>query len=93
MLHKLIKGKGPKILSEMLSPLMTRTSRNTRGAANNNLFIPRYNTDYVGKSFFIDVARLWNEIPPQLRNITNSLKFKQKLQEHYLMENQQDRQI
>ena len=92
MLHKMINGKGPKELIDMLSPLRQRESNiNTRGVVNDNLFIPRFNTDYVKKSFYIDVAKTWNSIPAELRSIKNSHTFKVRLQAHYLDNCQQDR--
>ena len=93
MLHKLLNGRGPEVLINMLNPLLARTNINTRGAADSHLFLPRYNTDYAGRSFFNSVARLWNDIPLDLRNISNSLTFKEKLQKYYVMEYRQDRPI
>ena len=69
LVHKILNNKGPKVLEEMLLPLMVRTNNSTRGARNSCLSVPSYNTDYVGKSFFIDVARTWNKIPLELRNL------------------------
>ena len=58
----------------------------TRGISKECLYIPRFNTDYVKKSFFVDTAKAWNSIPVDIRNIKSSLTFKEKLQSYYLKE-------
>ena len=88
LLHKVINGKGPKILLDMLSPLMEHEGRSmgTRGSTNEHLSMPLINTDYLKKSFVVDTAKSWNNIPLELRLINSSLSFKNKLQTFYLTE-------
>ena len=92
LLHKIINGRGPGAMTEMLSSLRPEDrSVCTRGVSNECLYIPRFNTDYVKKSFFVDTAKAWNSIPMDIRNIKNSLTFKEKLQNHYLKEDDRGR--
>ena len=64
----------------MLIPFLNSTHINTRGTSNQNLFIPACSTDYIRKSFFTDVAMMWNTIPKEIKNLKNSIRFKEKLQ-------------
>ena len=78
-LHRLMKGSGPAPLISMLEPLLRDSSAGTRTVCNGGLFIPRYRTDYVGRSFFIETAKLWNKIPLEIKLIDNSKTFKERL--------------
>ena len=88
LLHKVMNGKGPRILLDMLSPLMEHEGRAivTRGSTNEHLSVPHFNTDYLKKSFIVDTAKSWNNIPLELRHIKNSSTFKNRLQSFYLRE-------
>ena len=79
LLHKLLIGDGPDALVELLQPLQNRTLVPTRATFSNCFFIPRFNTDYIKKSFTIDTAKLWNSLPNELKIIKNNKTFKEKL--------------
>ena len=85
MLHRLIQGNGPNALQEQLRPYTIARYQNTRGAANNCLHIPSFNTNYAKKSFMYEATKIWNSLPSHLRQITNSKTFKEKLNVHFLM--------
>ena len=52
---------------------------NTRSATNNNLFIPRGNTQLFNKTMSYLGSRLWNEIPYEIRRVQTLEDFKDKL--------------
>ena len=82
-MHKLLKGEGPEKLLEMLEPMKNTTAISTRGTTNNNLWLPAYNTNYMTYSFMCDAAKLWNKIPSSLKEIKNSLTFKEQLHKYF----------
>ena len=52
---------------------------NTRSVTNNNLFIPRGNTQLLNRTMSYSGSRLWNEIPYEIRRVQTPEDFKDKL--------------
>ena len=52
---------------------------NTRSVTNNNLFIPRGNTQLFNRTMSYSGSRLWNEIPYEIRRVQTPEDFKDKL--------------
>ena len=52
---------------------------NTRSVTNNNLFIPRGNTQLFNRTMSCSGSRLWNEIPYEVRRVQTLEDFKDKL--------------
>ena len=52
---------------------------NTRSVTNNNLFIPRGNTQLFNRTMSYSGSRLWNEIPYEIRRVQTLEDFKDKL--------------
>ena len=84
LLHRLLQNRGPNPLIDMLNPYMPTSTAGTRGAGNGNLFIPRYHTNYIRKSYFMDAALLWNTIPVDIKSTESSASFKEKMHIHLL---------
>ena len=84
LLHELLLGNGPQILVEELHPWTNRHSRVTRGTMGENLAMVAHRTNYFGKSFFNDTARIWNTLPLELRQVQNRKTFKEKLHRYFL---------
>ena len=51
---------------------------NTRSVTNNNLFIPRGNTQVFNRTMSYSGSRLWNEIPHEIRRVQTLEDFKDK---------------
>ena len=51
MLHQLLLGNGPQLLTELATSLINTNGRNTRGTSNENLILLTHNTNYMTKSF------------------------------------------
>ena len=52
---------------------------NTRSVTNNNLFIPRGNTQLFNRTMSYSGSRLWNEIPYEIRRVQTLEDFKDRL--------------
>ena len=84
LMHRLLKGNGPKVLVDRISKYIHTSKRTTRSATSNNLVTVAHNTNYLAKSYFYDTMKMWNNLPPALRAIENSNTFKENLQKHLL---------
>ena len=62
---------------------------NTRSAANNNLFIPRGNTQLFNRTMSYSASRLWNEIPYEIRRVQTPEDFKDKLKTYLIAQQTQ----
>src|SRR5690606_21105509 len=57
----------------------------TRSAANNNLYVLRANKSYRQHFFTLEFIRLWNNLAPELRNVSSRGLFKFKLKQDFFM--------
>ena len=49
-----------------------------------NIFLPRYDLSFTQKSIAFSGAKLWNEIPVNIKRAVSLDSFKDKLKAHYL---------
>ena len=56
----------------------------TRSAISGNIFLPRYDLSFTQKSIAISGAKLWNEIPVNIKRAVSLDSFKDKLKAYYL---------
>ena len=86
LLHRLLKSEGPNALKKILEPYTNRPAAelSTRGYVNGCLYIPGFRTGYIKKSFMYEAVKLWNSIPPYLKDVANNNTFKEKLNVYYL---------
>ena len=81
LIHKIIHGIYPHWL------LPIRTTGNTTGVQtrqNNCLYIKRSNTETGARNMLIRGLVTWNQLPENVRNISNQKTFKTKVKEHLL---------
>ena len=68
------------LASSYLTDSFTLTSsvhnRNRRSVSNNDLYIPRPNTEMFRRSFAYRGAKLWNDLPCHIRNAKTLQEFK-----------------
>ena len=78
LMFKLVNGQGPKELTDELAKYIRPTSHvsGTRMGNISRYWIPYYNTDYKGTSFFIRMIKEWNRLPADLVNSASSDAFK-----------------
>ena len=84
LLHRLLRSEGPNALKKILEPYTDISEQSTRGNANGCLYIPRFRTNYLKKSFMYEAVKLWNSIPVYLKNTTSNNSFKEKLGVYFL---------
>ena len=82
MVYKCMNGQGPEYLRNFFNILSVKY--NLRGSGT-RLRLPNFNLEYKHKSWSFLTVKLWNTIPPQIREIDGLAKFKKALYEH--MEN------
>ena len=56
----------------------------TRPAISGNIFLPRYDLSFTQKSIAFSGAKLWNEIPVNIKRAVSLDSFKDKLKAYYL---------
>ena len=84
MLHKIINGKAPNSLQEMLKEYKRPPVNDTRQGRANAFFIPTYRTKSMADSFYISTIKAWNKIPPSIKDTKVTQNFKSKLNALYL---------
>uniref|UniRef100_A0A8D8SXU3 Uncharacterized protein n=1 Tax=Cacopsylla melanoneura TaxID=428564 RepID=A0A8D8SXU3_9HEMI len=71
----------PSYLQSSFHPLQ-QSQHNTR--SQHLLQIPLHRTDFMSKSFAVNAARLWNQLPVKLRILENRNSFKCQTKEYML---------
>ena len=84
LFYKIINGQGPKQLTDELTRYLRPVAPEvtTRLNHGSGYWIPSYNTEYRGKSFFVSIIKEWNRLPNDIKSSTAADSFKRKL---YLM--------
>jgi hypothetical protein len=72
-IYSILAHNAPPYLSANYK-FVARHGRNTR--AGNSLLIPKHRTEIYSKSFIPSSIRLWNKLPPSIRNISTKNQFK-----------------
>ena len=76
--YKELNGQAPSYISELLTNY--KPSRNLRSRTKNLLTVPRSNTKTYGdRSFQVAAAKLFNELPTDLKSTDSTNSFKAKL--------------
>ena len=82
LFYKLVKGDGPKALTNMLNTNFINPSSHgirTRNSGSGQYFIPSFNTDHMKKSFFIQMIKEWNRLPDEIRSSESASIFKDRM--------------
>ena len=83
LLYSLLKFNEPKFLSNKIIFLSAYHNYNTR---NDKLSITHSRTSLGASSFFIFSCKLWNELPPHIRNATSLSNFRENCKMFLLQE-------
>ena len=59
-------------------------SYGTRSAVSGSVFLPRYELSFTQKSVAFSGAKIWNEIPVNIKKAPSIDSFKEKLKAYYL---------
>ena len=87
MVYKALNGLAPEYISDVFTNVSESHVRNLRSVDNDLLRVPRSRTSYFENSFTISSAKLWNELPLDIRSISTLNTFKNTLKAH-LFKNQ-----
>ena len=82
MVHKILKEMGPETLKGKFIRRTHISKYETRRI--NDLQIPKLRLELSKKSFSYVGAKVWNDIPNDIRNVTSSHLFKQKMKSYLL---------
>ena len=69
MMYKCINGLSPSYLCELFQPLASRHHHRTRSSSTNGTHLPVIRNEHGRKSFAFREAKIWNSLPPSLRDI------------------------
>ena len=78
LMYKTVNGLAPQRLCEAFQNLNTIHDHNLRGSST-RFYIPRPKTESLKKSFQYSGAKLWNQIPEEIRNSVSYNSFCKKL--------------
>jgi hypothetical protein len=83
LMYKIMNGGAP----EYLEKLFSKQTPNYQLRNNEQcLKLPKPNTEYMKRSFFYNTAKLWNELPTNVRKSTSISQFKSKIQSLYSLD-------
>ena len=72
----MLKGSSPNALKNMFKYVRDVSSRATRSAVSDNLYVPSTKTSAFKRSFVYSASLLWNELSAELKGANNIESFK-----------------
>ena len=87
--HKELNNLHPEQDTSLFQKLDDQHTYNARSVTNNNLFIPRGNTQLFNRTMSYSGSRLWNETPYEIRRIQTQEDFKNKLETYLAAQQKQ----
>ena len=76
---KSIHGPAPSYMQDLFTCIDDFSERPTRSADNGNLYIPRVNRQVFTQSIQYNGAKIWNELPREVRTLPALHTFKRSL--------------
>ena len=83
LIYKACNNLAPAYISDILK-FSSNETYNLRSASHNDITIPRYRTNYAKKSFCYTGAKVWNNIPIEIRNANSLSSFKTRYKKNIL---------
>ena len=80
-MYKVLNNLAPSSLAELLEHERNITKYDFRGSST-SLQLPQPKTEKLKKSFSYDGAKLWNSLPPDMRNSDTLTIFKERIRAH-----------
>lgn len=81
-MYKIVNGLTPDYLAILNIDDVQR--HNLRSVSNNDLFVPRPNTNFYKKSFHYSATKVWNNLPLEIKKCPNVELFKKHSYNHFL---------
>ena len=82
MVHKILNEQCPEILKQKFTKRSQVSKYETRRA--NDLQVPRPRLEITKKSFSYRGAKVWNDIPNNIRNVESAALFKKQARNYFL---------
>ena len=82
LMYKIVNGLTPDYLAILNIDDVQR--HNLRSVSNNDLFVPRPNTNFYKKSFHYSATKVWNNLPLEIKKCPNVELFKKHSYNHFL---------
>ena len=81
-MYKTLNNLAPSYLTDCFNFTSSVHSRSRRSISNNDLYVPKPNTELFRKSFVYSGSKLWNNLPYHVKNAETLGKFKKLYLEH-----------
>ena len=78
MMYKVLNGAAPSYLRDLFQTYSTISSYSLRNS-DTNVLLPKPKTEYLKKSFKFSGAKLWNELPNEIKLENSLTSFKRKV--------------
>ena len=79
-----VSGQCPDDIREVVTPLAMLSGRNRLRAAANGLYdVPRTRTIFGQRAFSVAGSQQWNDLPSDIRDITDRAALKRALKSHF----------
>lgn len=82
LMYKSLSGQAPQYLADDVQLVADSGRRLLRSANDRTCVVPRTNTSFGDRSFSAAGPRVWNDLPPELRQDISFGQFKRKLKSH-----------
>ena len=82
MVHKILNEQCPEILKQKFTKRSQVSKYETRRA--NDLQVPRPRLEITKKSFSYKGAKVWNDIPNNIRNVESAALFNKQARNYFL---------
>ena len=84
IMHAAVSGQCPDYIREIVTPLAMIPGRNRfRAEANGLDDVPRTRTMFGQRAFSVAGQRQWNDLPSDIREITDRAAYKRALKSHF----------
>ena len=86
LIYKCLNNSAPKQLAETFEYVHQHHDYRTRSATNKDLLLPRAKTSLFQHSFAYYGAKIWNQLPLNIRNSSSICTFKSNFKQTYKQE-------
>ena len=76
LVYKSKNGLAPEYLSNVIVPANSNQSYNTRFSSQDNLIVPKPNTESFKSSFTYSGPKIWNSLTPEIKKSNSVFEFK-----------------
>ena len=85
MMYNALNGMTPEYITDLFKNTLVAQNRQLRSVENNMLSIPSSKTCYYDRSFTVDGAKQWNELPINIKQSPSLLSFENSIKAYLLL--------